>query len=82
MIAFALFKLNALGVGVFRLHALFFALDEIVDGLGRLFLLGRRFGRRKAFPLPFRIEKEFDPMRAAGKSLRDQKILAGLFRRG
>ena len=40
------FELNALGVGVFRLHALFFALDEIVDGLGRLFLLGRRFGRQ------------------------------------
>ena len=46
MIAFALFELNALGVGVFRLHALFFALDEIVDGLGRFFLLGRRFGRQ------------------------------------
>lgn len=40
------FELNALGVGVFRLHALFFAFDEVVYGLGRLIFLGRRFGRK------------------------------------
>ena len=40
------FELNALGVGVFRLHALFFAFDEVVHRFGRFFFLGRRFGRQ------------------------------------